>query len=62
MPPRFRGVVVTFGTAPAAAEGVAFTAMEAIFLLWDDLDDFAHAARHLVASAFSDLVELSRSL
>jgi hypothetical protein len=32
--------------------------MEFLLLWWDDLDDFAHACRHLATSAFSELVEL----
>ena len=32
--------------------------MEFLLLWWDNLDDFAHACRHLATSAFSELVEL----
>jgi len=31
--------------------------MEFLLLWWDDLDDIAHACRHLATSAFSELVE-----
>ena len=31
--------------------------MEFLLLWWDDLDDFAHACRHLATAAFSELVE-----
>jgi hypothetical protein len=33
--------------------------MEFLLLWWDDLDDFAHACRHLVTHAFSELAELA---
>ncbi len=33
--------------------------MEFLLLWWDNLDDFAHACRHLATSAFSELAELS---
>jgi len=31
--------------------------MELLLLWWDDVDDFAHACRHLASSAFSELAE-----
>jgi hypothetical protein len=36
--------------------------MEFLLLWWDDLDDFAHACRHLATSAFSELVEAATPL
>jgi hypothetical protein len=33
--------------------------MEFLLLWWDNLDDFAHACRHLATSAFSELAELN---
>jgi hypothetical protein len=32
--------------------------MERIFLWWDELDDFVHAARHLVAVTASEIVQV----
>lgn len=31
--------------------------MEFLLLWWDDLDDLAHACRHLATSAFSEVAE-----
>lgn len=31
--------------------------MEFLLLWWDDLDDFAHACRHLATCAFSEVAE-----
>jgi hypothetical protein len=53
---------MTFGTASTAGGCVAFTPMETIILVWDDLDDFAHACRHLATSAFAELVDFGRLL
>jgi hypothetical protein len=36
--------------------------MEFLLLWWDELDDLAHACRHLVASAAADLATLSAPL
>jgi hypothetical protein len=33
--------------------------MEFLLLWWDDLDDVAHACRHLATSALSEVVEAS---
>jgi hypothetical protein len=35
--------------------------MEFLLLWWDNLDDFAHACRHLATSAFSELVQAATS-
>ena len=35
--------------------------MEFLLLWWDDLDDLAHACRHLATSAFSELAEAASS-
>jgi len=36
--------------------------MEFLLLWWDDLDDFAHACRHLATSAISEVAEVSAPL
>lgn len=36
--------------------------MEFLLLWWDDLDDFAHACRHLATSAFSEVAAASAPL
>ena len=36
--------------------------MEFLLLWWDDLDDFAHACRHVATSAFSEVAEATASL
>ncbi len=33
--------------------------MEFLLLWWDDLDDFAHACRHLATSALTEVAEAS---
>ncbi len=38
---------------------VGLLRMEFLLLWWDNLDDFAHACRHLATSAFSELAEVS---
>jgi hypothetical protein len=36
--------------------------MEFLLLWWDDLDDFAHACRHLATAAFSEVTAASAPL
>lgn len=36
--------------------------MEFLLLWWDDLDDLAHACRHLATSAFSEVAESTATL
>jgi len=36
--------------------------MEFLLLWWDDLDDLAHACRHLATSAFSEVAAASSPL
>jgi hypothetical protein len=36
--------------------------MEFLLLWWDELDDLAHACRHLVSSALSEMATLSAPL
>ena len=36
--------------------------MEFLLLWWDDLDDFAHACRHLATSAISEVAAASAPL
>ena len=36
--------------------------MEFLLLWWDDLDDTAHACRHLATCAFSEVTSLSAPL
>jgi hypothetical protein len=36
--------------------------MEFLLLWWDDLDDFAHACRHLATSAFSEVTAAAAPL
>jgi len=41
---------------------VLFASMEFLLLWWDDLDDLAHACRHLATSAFSEVAAASSPL
>jgi hypothetical protein len=36
--------------------------MEFLLLWWDDLDDLAHACRHLATSAFAEVAEAAAAL
>ena len=36
--------------------------MEIMLLLWDELDDWAHACRHLASSAMSEVADVAAPL
>jgi hypothetical protein len=36
--------------------------MECMLLLWDELDDITHAARHVAGSAMTELAEVATPL
>ncbi len=36
--------------------------MEIMLLLWDELDDWAHACRHLATTAISEVVDVAAPL
>jgi hypothetical protein len=36
--------------------------MEIMLLLWDELDDWAHACRHLASTALSEVAEVAAPL
>jgi len=41
---------------------VEFVAMEVMLLLWDELDDWAHACRHLASTAAAEVADVAAPL
>jgi hypothetical protein len=41
---------------------VESSAMEIMLLLWDELDDWTHACRHLASTAISEVADLAAPL